>query len=100
MSRKILRSTVFTKVITPPEEEFKGLEIKPPNYLIQNVDGYIFLLCEEIKQTEVEWFKEEKLIVHEGKTYVRLVNLLNEEKAMAAIKSLWRAIKELNSLSN
>ncbi|MGE7869341.1 hypothetical protein ACQKNO_24800 [Bacillus paramycoides] len=100
MSERFLAPGVFTKVITPPEEEFKGLEIKPSNYLIQNADGYNFLLYREIKQTEVEWFKEEKLFIYEGKMYVRLANLLNEENAMIAIKSYWRAIKELNSLKN
>lgn len=100
MGGEFLRTVVFTKVIVPPEGEFKGLEIKPPNYLIQDVDRYNFVLCEEIKQTEVEWFKEEQLIEYEGKTYVKLANLLNEEKAMNAIKLLWRATKEVNVLSN
>ncbi|MBU4643057.1 hypothetical protein [Bacillus toyonensis] len=100
MNENFLRPAVFTKVIEPPKEEFEGLEIKPSNYLIQNVDGYNFLLCREIKQTEVEWFKEEKLFVYEGgKTYVMLANLPDEEHAMAAIRSYWRGIKELCDLT-
>ncbi|PFM62711.1 hypothetical protein COJ48_18370 [Bacillus cereus] len=100
MSEVFLEHAVFTKVITPPEAEFKGSKITPSNYLIQNVDGYNYLLYREIKQTEVEWFKEKKLFIYEGKTYVRLANLASEENAMTAIKSYWRAMKELNSLPN
>lgn len=100
MNEKFLRPAVFTKVIEPPKEEFERLEIKPSNYLIQNADGFNFLLYREIKQTEVEWFKEEKVFTHEGKFYVMLANLPDEEHAMAAIKSYWRAIKELDSLTN
>ncbi|EJQ36010.1 hypothetical protein IEE_05486 [Bacillus cereus BAG5X1-1] len=98
MSEVFNELAIFTKVITPPEEEFKGSKIKPSNYLIQNVDGFNFLLCREIEQTEIEWFKEEKLFLYEGKTYVMLANLPDEEHAMAAINSYWRAIKELSQL--
>ncbi|WP_257131886.1 hypothetical protein [Bacillus pseudomycoides] len=49
MSEKFLSPAIFTKEIIPPEEEFKGLKLKPANYLIQNTDGYNFLLFREIK---------------------------------------------------
>uniref|UniRef100_UPI003F49A8EB hypothetical protein n=1 Tax=Bacillus multifaciens TaxID=3068506 RepID=UPI003F49A8EB len=100
MGEQYTGTAVFTKVITPPEDEFKGEKIKPSNYLIQNTYGDNFLLYREIPQEEVEWFKEEKLFIYEGKMYVMLANLSSEENAMTAIKSYWRAMKGLNLLTN
>ncbi|MBE7106135.1 hypothetical protein FT637_24940 [Bacillus cereus] len=100
----------FDKVIIPPEEEFKGCKVKPSNYLIDHIGGNNFLLWRELSNEEIESMKEEgsydevftkhDLRKYKEKDYIRVTNLSTEEDAMAAIKSYWRAIKELNSLTN
>ncbi|MED3102237.1 hypothetical protein P4325_29385 [Bacillus thuringiensis] len=93
-------NTVTTKVIVPPEADFKGLNIKPPNYLIEDRDGDNYSLFREIKQDE-EWdFEGEFVIAYQDKCYLKIANLADEEHAMAAIKSYWRAIKELSNLGD
>ncbi|HFU7090087.1 TPA: hypothetical protein ACGN8S_005241 [Bacillus cereus] len=91
---------VSTKVITPPEDVCKDGKLKALNYMIQNVGEHNFMLFREVQATEVEWFKEEKLITYEEETYVMLANLPSEGHAMEVIESYWGAIKELNSLTN
>ncbi|MFP3414335.1 hypothetical protein SB773_22540 [Bacillus sp. SIMBA_074] len=100
MSAVFNKPALFTKVITPPQEEFEGSKIKPSNYLIQNADGDNFLLFREIKKDEIEVFEGERIIEYDGKSYMMIANLPDEEHAMAAIQSYWRAIKELNSMTN
>ncbi|MBG9530774.1 hypothetical protein ABE48_06105 [Bacillus thuringiensis] len=100
MSKHFLSTPIFTKEIIPPEEEFKGLKLKPENYLIQNTDGYNFLLFREIKNHEIEKYEGELIIEHDNKHYMRLANLPSEEDAMKVIKSYWRAIKELSQLGD
>ncbi|TKI79836.1 hypothetical protein FC701_30420 [Bacillus mycoides] len=100
----------FEKVITPPEEEFKGCKVKPSNYLIDHIGGNNFLLWRELSIDEIESMKEKgtydeaftkhDLRKYEEKDYVWLANLPTEEDAMAAIKSYWRAINELNQLDD
>ncbi|UYX55940.1 hypothetical protein M3Y14_32435 (plasmid) [Bacillus thuringiensis] len=97
----------FEKVKTPPEEEFKGCKVKPSNYLIDHLGGNNFLLRRELSSEEVESMKEENayddafakyhLRKYKEKDYIWLTNFPTEEDAMVAIKSYWRAIKELNS---
>ncbi|PGZ34553.1 hypothetical protein COE50_06060 [Bacillus anthracis] len=91
---------VSIKMITPPEDVCKDGKLKALNYMLQNVDEHNFLLFREVPTTEVEWFKEEKLIAYEDVTYVMLANLPSEEHAMVAIESYWRAIKEINSITD
>ncbi|MCE0554861.1 hypothetical protein LQK80_32525 [Bacillus thuringiensis] len=42
--------TVTTKVIVPPEAEFKGLNFKIPNYLIQGRDGDDYSLYRKLSR--------------------------------------------------
>ncbi|MBU4642986.1 hypothetical protein [Bacillus toyonensis] len=99
MSEKFLKSAVFRKLILPPEEEFKGLEIKPSNYLISGRYGENCVLYREIKQDEKWDFEGGFVIAYQDKCYLRIADLPDEEHAMAAIRSYWRAIKELCDLT-
>lgn len=92
--------SVSTKVITPPEDVCNGGKLKALNYMIKNVSEYNFLLFREVPAMEVEWFKEEKLITYKNETYVMLANVTSEEDALVVIESYWKAIKELNSLTD
>lgn len=92
--------SVSTKVITPPEDVCKDGKLKALNYMIKNVSEHSFLLFREVPAREVEWFKEEKLITYKNETYVMLANVPSEEHALVAIESYWKAIKELNSLTD
>lgn len=88
-------NTVITKVIVPPEADFKGLNSIPPNYLIECKDGDNYSLYREIKQDE-EWdFEGEFVIAYQDKCYLKIANVPDEEHAMSAIRSYWRASKEL-----
>lgn len=99
---------LFEKLIFPLEVEFKECKIKPPNYLIDHLGGNNFLLRRELSSEEVESMKEENLYdeafekyhlrKYKEKDYIWLTNFPTEEDAMIAIKSYWRAIKELNSI--
>ncbi|MCR6856577.1 hypothetical protein P5G86_24285 [Paenibacillus jamilae] len=101
---------LFVKLIIPLEEEFKECKIKPPNYLINHLGGNNFLLLRELSSEEVESMKEENsydeafanydVIKYKEKDYIWLTNFPTEEDAMLAIKSYWRAIKELNQLDD
>ncbi|MGS2748731.1 hypothetical protein ACVAMH_17790 [Bacillus zanthoxyli] len=101
---------LFVKLIIPLEVEFKECEIKPPNYLIDHLGGNNFLLWRELSSEEVESMKEENsydeafakynVRKYKEKDYIWLTNFPTEEDAMAAIKSYWRAIKELNLLDD
>ncbi|WP_423775025.1 hypothetical protein [Bacillus cereus] len=100
----------FEKIIIPPQEEFKGCKVKVSNYLIDHRGGNNFYLWRELSSNEVESMKEKgtydealtkyDLRKYEEKDYVWLANLSTEEDAMSAIKSYWRAIKELSQLDD
>ncbi|MDA2150839.1 hypothetical protein PDN20_19455 [Bacillus cereus] len=100
----------FKKIIIPPQEEFKGCKVKVSNYLIDHRGGNNFYLWRELSSNEVESMKENgtydeavtryDLREYEEKEYVWLANLPTEEDAMSAIKSYWRAIKELSQLDD
>ncbi|PFU36480.1 hypothetical protein COK88_31630, partial [Bacillus cereus] len=82
--------------------------VKVSNYLIDHRGGNNFYLWRELSSNEVESMKEKgtydeafkryDLRRYEEKEYVWLANLPTEKDAMSAIKSYWRAIKELNHL--
>ncbi|MDR5025368.1 hypothetical protein FOL75_26630 [Bacillus thuringiensis] len=93
-------NTVTTKVIVPSEAEFKGLNIKLPNYLIQSRDGDNYSLYREIEQDEKWDFEGEFVMAYKGKCYLKIATLPDKEHAMAAISSYWRAIKELRKLED
>jgi hypothetical protein len=101
---------LFNKLIIPPEEEFKEYKVKPSNYLIDHIGGNNFLLWRELSSEEIESMKEKDsydeafvnydLRKYKEKDYIWLTNLPTEEDAMVAIKSYWRATKELNQLDD
>lgn len=100
----------FEKVIAPSEKDIKGCKIKPPNYLIDHRGGNNYYLWRELSSNEIESMKEKgtydeaftryDIRKYEEKEYVWLANLPTEEDAMSAIKSYWRAIKELSQLDD
>lgn len=93
-------NTVTTKVIVPPEAELKGLNFKIPNYLIQGRDGDDYSLYREIEHDEKWDFEGEFVIAYQGKCYLKIANVPDEEHAMSAIRSYWRASKEIRKLDD
>lgn len=91
-------NTVTQKVIVPPEADLEGSNIKPPNYLIEGRKGDNYSLYREIGQDEKWDFEGEFVIAYQDKCYLKIANLPDEEHAMAAISSYWRASKELRKL--
>lgn len=43
-------NTVTKKVIVSPEANLKGLSIKPPNYLIEGIDGDSYSIYRKLRK--------------------------------------------------
>lgn len=77
-------------------------EIKPLDYMIQNIDKYNFAIHRELPESEIRDVPEKNrhmIFKYGGKTWCGVIAMLgSEEEAECAIHSYWKAIKQLNRI--
>lgn len=80
-----------------PDERFQHAEVKPCNYLIQNIDDHNFLIHRELSIDEYPYYKRERTFEYQNKKYLYgIVQTRSEKEAEMAIRFFWEAINQLN----
>lgn len=94
----MLRESEIKEMIVTIELK-QNIEFEFLSYLIQNIDDYNFVIHRGLEENEIKYYKNKEIYEYQGKHYLHCIsNCPSEENAELAIKSYWKAIKQLKTI--